>query len=98
MKILFVSPEIVPYAASGGLADVAEALPVALNELGHDVARIMPKYKGIENTYELEEIVSFIVETKGRARVATVYSHFKDNVTTYFIGNQCSSWSFNSNC
>lgn len=88
MKILFVSPEIVPYAASGGLADVAEALPVALNELGHDVARIMPKYKGIENTYELEEIVSFIVETKGRARVATVYSHFKDNVTTYFIGNQ----------
>ena len=30
LKILFVTPEIVPYAATGGLADVGEALPYAL--------------------------------------------------------------------
>ncbi len=55
MKVLFVSPEIVPYAASGGLADVAEALPVELKDEGVDVTRVVPKYKGIEEKYDLEK-------------------------------------------
>ncbi len=87
MKVLFVSPETVPYAASGGLADVAEALPVALEEQNVSVTRVMPKYLGIENKYDLKKAFSFIVEAGGEAKVADIYTHEMDGVTTYFIGN-----------
>ena len=45
LKILFATPEAQPYAKSGGLADVAGALPQALNKLGHDIRVIMPRFK-----------------------------------------------------
>jgi starch synthase len=48
MKILIASSEVFPLAKTGGLADVAGALPKALQKLGIDVRVIMPKYKGIE--------------------------------------------------
>ncbi len=48
MKILFASSEVFPFAKTGGLADVAGALPLALKEEGHDVRVVMPKYKAIE--------------------------------------------------
>jgi starch synthase len=48
MKILFVSPEVVPFAKTGGLADVAGSLPKALKELGHDVRIFMPRYKKVD--------------------------------------------------
>jgi starch synthase len=37
LKILVMSAEVVPFAKTGGLADVAGALPKALKALGHDV-------------------------------------------------------------
>ena len=37
LKILICSSEVVPFAKTGGLADVAGALPLALSELGHEV-------------------------------------------------------------
>ena len=46
MKILFISPEGLPYSKTGGLADVVGALPEALTELGHEVAVLLPKYRG----------------------------------------------------
>ncbi|MCX5751284.1 MAG: glycogen synthase GlgA [Candidatus Saganbacteria bacterium] len=45
MKILYVSSEVVPFAKTGGLADVAGALPKALVQIGHDVRIILPRYK-----------------------------------------------------
>ena len=48
MKILFASPEAVPFAKTGGLADVAGALPKVLAQMGHEVHLILPKYRGIE--------------------------------------------------
>ena len=46
MKILFVSSEGLPYSKTGGLADVVEALPKALVEMGHEVAVLLPQYHG----------------------------------------------------
>ncbi|HZU33873.1 MAG TPA: glycogen synthase GlgA [Candidatus Angelobacter sp.] len=45
MKIIFAASECVPFAKTGGLADVVGALPQALVQLGHSVSVYLPKYK-----------------------------------------------------
>ena len=50
MNILFVASEVAGYAKSGGLADVASALPKALNELGHNIKLVMPRYYSIDKS------------------------------------------------
>ncbi|WP_152053417.1 glycogen synthase GlgA [Tautonia marina] len=45
MKVLLLSAEVEPFAKTGGLADVAASLPQALNDLGHEVAIMMPGYR-----------------------------------------------------
>jgi starch synthase len=49
MKIVMVASEVVPFAKTGGLADVAGALPLALEYCGHEVIIIMPGYKCISD-------------------------------------------------
>jgi starch synthase len=44
MRILFASTEAVPFAKTGGLADVAAALPKELKQAGHDVTLMLPYY------------------------------------------------------
>jgi len=44
LKILIACSEVVPFAKTGGLADVAGALPRALHVLEHDARVIMPHY------------------------------------------------------
>ena len=45
MNILLATSEAVPFAKTGGLADVCGALPIELARLGHQVAVIMPGYR-----------------------------------------------------
>lgn len=47
MNILVVSSEVVPFAKTGGLADVCGALPVELARLGHGATVIMPAYRQV---------------------------------------------------
>jgi len=51
VRILFVSAEVVPFAKTGGLADVAGAIPSALRALGNDVAVIMPYYQSARQKF-----------------------------------------------
>jgi starch synthase len=56
LKILLVSSEVVPFAKTGGLADVAGSLPKALATVGNDyggndVRVILPHYKGLEGAH-----------------------------------------------
>ncbi len=48
MRVLFAASEVAPFAKTGGLADVAGALPRALARLGTDVRVVMPKYRSID--------------------------------------------------
>ena len=50
MRILFVASEALPYAKTGGLADVIEALPKELVRLGYEVAVFLPRYRGIKTS------------------------------------------------
>jgi len=48
LRVLYLASEADPLAKTGGLADVAAALPRALAGMGHDVRVLMPRYRGAE--------------------------------------------------
>jgi len=50
LKVLFVSPEMAPFAKTGGLADVGGALPPALQALGADVKCAMPLFRQVDRS------------------------------------------------
>jgi len=59
LKIAMIASECVPFAKSGGLADVVGSLPLALRELGHEVIVILPKYSSIDtDRFEIEPFLS----------------------------------------
>ena len=55
MKILMASSEAVPFAKSGGLADMVSALSISLARLGHDVKIVLPRYYSV-NRAELTHL------------------------------------------
>ena len=48
VRVLFVASEGLPFSKTGGLADVVEALPKALVAQGHEVAVVLPRYRGTQ--------------------------------------------------
>jgi len=46
MRVLFAASEVAPISKTGGLADVAYALPKALQRLGHELRVVTPAYRG----------------------------------------------------
>lgn len=48
MNIFHIVSEVTPFAKTGGLADVASALPKALAALGHEVRIAMPLYRCVD--------------------------------------------------
>ncbi|MDQ3022912.1 MAG: glycogen/starch synthase, partial [bacterium] len=52
MRIAFVSPEVYPFSKTGGLADVASALPKALGALGHEVRVFTPLHSDARKRIE----------------------------------------------
>ena len=76
MKILLVSSEAIPFAKTGGLADVSGALPKALARLGQDVTLILPKYRQVdEKHFPLEKTsLELKVPVGQRLEPAEVYA------------------------
>jgi starch synthase len=96
LKILFVSSEVDPFAKTGGLADVASALPKTIAELGHDVRTILPRYRTIDESRfdlrEVRDVPSLEIPVNGfqeTGKVFTLASPLPANATThYFLQNQ----------
>ncbi|MEW6101013.1 MAG: glycogen synthase GlgA [Candidatus Omnitrophota bacterium] len=78
MKIVMCASEVVPFAKTGGLADVAGALPLALEELGEEVIIVMPGYKALQNAK-----VKITNLRKGLS-----YSVTGRDIKVYFIENE----------
>ena len=49
LRVCFASSEVAPFAKTGGLADVAAALPRFLGRAGHDVRVFMPLYRRVRD-------------------------------------------------
>ena len=77
MKILLAASEVVPFAKTGGLADVAGALPLALEDMGQEVIVAMPRYKSISDS-------KFKIR---RLKEDISYSTMGNNIKVYFIEN-----------
>ncbi len=90
MNILFAASEAVPYAASGGLADVAGTLPKVISEKGNNCAVVIPLYKDINP--ELRKYMNFLtnitVDVSWRKQYCGIYTAEKNGVTYFFIDNE----------
>jgi len=81
MKIAFCASEVVPFAKTGGLADVAGALPLALEALGQDLIIVMPGYKQVK-----EMPLTIKIKIK-KFKEDISYSILGKNIKVYFIEN-----------
>lgn len=87
MKILFVSSEVVPYAKSGGLADVAGSLPKELLKRNNNISVVMPKYKEVKQ--ELEYVTDFPIQMHNKIENCIIKKDVQridgKELVTYFV-------------
>lgn len=92
MKILFAASEAVPYVKTGGLGDVAYALPCELagrNDM--EVCVILPYYKSIKDKMDvgIEYVMHFDMPLAWRNTYVGIFKarNEEKNITYYFIDN-----------
>src|SRR6476469_3550215 len=86
MRVALLSSEVVPFAKTGGLADVAGALPKALRQ--HDVEAIvvLPLYEQVDRTLLNENVIDdFVVEWRGGSRLTKVFQSDAGGAPAYLI-------------
>ncbi len=90
MKVLYAASEALPFAASGGLADVAGSLPQALRKRLIGCRVVMPLYDTIKQ--ELKDTMKFItnisVPVAWRRQYCGIFEAKSGGVTYYLIDNQ----------
>jgi starch synthase len=86
MRVAILSSEVVPFAKTGGLADVAGALPKALHKQGVDARVILPLYQQIDrkliNGPAIENVP---VQWRGQIRPTRVYESDVAGAPAYLI-------------
>ncbi len=90
MKVLYVASEARPFIASGGLADVAGSLPVALRKRLIGCRVVLPLYEGIPAKFRenMTFITHITVPVAWRRQYCGVFESKVDGVIYYFIDNQ----------
>jgi starch synthase len=88
LKVLFLSPEVVPFAKTGGLADVAGALPGALKRFDVDVRLVLPYYRLVrEGNFQIRSILKDLKIPLGSETltVNVLETQTEDGVPVYLI-------------
>jgi starch synthase len=87
-KVLFLSPEVAPFAKTGGLADVAAALPGALKMRGTDLRMVLPLYGSVrKGNFENRPLLKNLQVPLGKEVLATDIreTHTEDGIPVYLI-------------
>jgi starch synthase len=90
MKVLFVSPEVSPFARTGGLGEVVGSLPMALNEAGVDTRILCPLHECC-NALPYKTLDGEIVFNKGKTKLKSqigVIDRSLSEVPIYFLINE----------
>ena len=89
-KILYIASEAMPFASTGGLADVIGSLPIEVAKSGADVRVVMPLYGSISNKYRemMTTEAEFYVNLSWRKQYCGVKSLDWKGVKFYFIDNE----------
>ncbi|MDR0555303.1 MAG: glycogen synthase [Treponema sp.] len=94
MKILMASSEAVPFAKTGGLADMVSALSIALAKEGHDVRIVLPRYYRVNRDMLTRLEGALGVPVGGGEEWSAVYTTFlpgsppENPVPVYFIDHE----------
>ena len=93
MKILYVTSEAAPFAASGGLGDVMGALPAAVKaaDPGNcDVSVILPLYGQVTDAQrkKMKFLTSFYIRYSWRDEYCGVFRTEVNGVQYYFLDNE----------
>ncbi len=90
LKVLFLAAEVAPFAKTGGLADVAGALPKALHDLGVDIRVCMPRYQRVDPVrFGLQKVLDpFPVPMDDTTEPVAIYqATIGRGVPVYFVDN-----------
>jgi len=90
LKIWFAASEAIPFAKTGGLADVAGSLPKALKKLGLDIRVVMPKYRQIPQEYinKMAFLGYTFVDLAWRHEYCGIFKLEHEGVLYYFLDNE----------
>lgn len=90
MKVLFASSEAAPFFKTGGLGDVAYALPKELVKQGVDIRVVLPYYSTMPEKYkeQVEELISFRVQVGWKSMYCGIKTLVLEGITYYFIDNK----------
>ena len=90
MKVLYATSEARPFAASGGLADVAGSLPQAIRARLVGCRVVMPLYESVpaELREQMQFITSFSVPVSWRRQYCGVFEARVGGVVYYLLDNQ----------
>ncbi|WP_240417017.1 glycogen synthase GlgA [Paenibacillus periandrae] len=90
MKVLFAASEAVPFAKTGGLADVIGSLPKELVKQGLDVRVMLPKYGDIpaQFTQKMETIATFTLRMGWRELYCGILKLEHEGITFYFVDHE----------
>jgi starch synthase len=83
MEILFLASEVAPLSKSGGLGDVAGALPAALAARGHAVAVVSPRYGSIDPARHGFEAIHRAVRVRGE--LTTLFVRRRGGLSHYLV-------------
>ncbi|PAN47190.1 hypothetical protein PAHAL_9G241000 [Panicum hallii] len=85
MNVILVAAECAPWSKTGGLGDVAGALPKALARRGHRVMVVVPKYGDYKEPQEIGEPRRY--QVAGQDMEVKYYHAYVDGVDFVFIDN-----------